>query len=59
MVVLVRWIGWDLELDRRERAFEMMGKEPIDGWSESFTLNDGKKSSGLKFYKFDHYGLTV
>ena len=59
MAIIIRWIGWDIELDRKERPFILDGGNPIDGESESFIVNDGRKESMMKFYKFDHYGLTT
>ena len=31
MAILVRWIGWDLELDRDERSFFDRDYKPVDG----------------------------
>ena len=58
MVILVRWIGWDIELDREERSFREKEYKPIDGYSKSFNIKDGSKADLFTFYKFDYYGLT-
>jgi len=59
MAILVRWIGWDIELDREEREFSERDYNPVDGNSKSFTRKGAKGAEAFKFYKFDHYGLTV
>ena len=41
LVIIVRWIGWDFELNRKERPFIL--QEPIDEKTKTFNLNDGRK----------------
>ena len=48
-MVIVRWIGYHVELQRKEQSFKM---KPIDGASKVFA--SGRDES----YQFDIYGLT-
>lgn len=50
LTVIVRWIGWHLELSR---SIQPITRRPIDGLSKKFLHGPGDK------YQFDIYGLTV
>ena len=62
LAILVRWIGWDVELERTQRPFlrdapdgkGKVPKLPVDGPSEPFHVG----SNVFKRYKFGRYGLT-
>ena len=67
LAVIVRWIGWDIELNRKQHSFSRKNqktqkkerieikafkKQPVDGPTQEIFYND-------KSYKFDRYGILT